>query len=631
MSAPSASDDRLGRFLTHHPRVASPPLTVYWLWNIKGALHKGVEVYVCPGDTIQWTELITMTSYTRSLMSRRQLLQFFGAGGLLLSSGGLLAACRSSDARPLEGRPPRPVTPTMPPTVAPGATAENQTENPADVEIRLTAVAAQVGLLPGRPTAIWSYQPARIRGDASIVQTLPESALGPIIRVRRGQRVRVHFTNSLPDPAQRSIIHWHGLVVPAAMDGHPRYAVAPGQTFTYDFTVNNRAGTAWFHPHPHGQTGHQVYRGLAGLFLISDDEERALGLPDGAYDLPLVIQDRTFDAANQLVYLPDSGPGGMRGGMGRMGGMGHGGMMATMMGFLGERILVNGRPDYTISVATRAYRLRLLNGSNARIYKLAWSTSEPLTVLGSDGGLLAAAVNRPYVMLAPGERVELWADFSRYPIGTTLTLESLAFSGAEDPGGMMGGGLSMGAAPPQGAPLRLLTVRVERAEAAGPPLPGRLASLERLRSADAVNAGQPRPVRLQLNGMQWLLNGRTFEMDGVTPEETVRQGSVEQWQIVNERNPGAMMDANGMAHPIHIHGVQFQVVDRQVASDLATGWESVRAGHVDEGWKDTVLVMPGERVALLMRFEQPPGLYLYHCHNLEHEDSGMMRNYQVLA
>jgi len=313
-----------------------------------------------------------------------------------------------------------------------------------DVDLVLRAVPSSVRLFSGTPTRVWTYQASLVRGRPGSLQTLPNNYLGPIVRVRRGQTVRVHFVNELPG---KSIIHWHGLRVPPAMDGHPRDAVAPGGSYTYDFPVLNRAGTYWFHPHPDGLAGPQVYYGLAGLFLVSDDEEEAAGLPTGPYDVPLVIQDRTFDRTNQLVY--------------QTGDM----MMDRTMGFLGDRILVNGQPDYSLGMATRPYRLRLLNGSNSRIYKLAWSDGTPLTVIGTDGGLLAAPVSRDYVTLAPGERVDLWADFSSRSVGTTLKLLSLGFSGVEGNDGMMGGGMGggsgMGSGPmPNGAPFPVLTVQV---------------------------------------------------------------------------------------------------------------------------------------------------------------------------
>ena len=147
---------------------------------------------------------------------------------------------------------------------------------------------------------------------------------------------------------------------------------------------------------------------------------------------------------------------------------------------------------------------------------------------------------------------------------------------------------------------------------------------------EAGNAAKPRQVVITNRMMTWQLNGRSFEMTGVAADEVGRVGELTAWEFVNERNPGQMMEQNGMAHPLHIHGTQFQVVERQVLPALKAGVESVRAGYVDEGWKDTVLVMPGERVKVLLKFVHP-GLFLYHCHNLEHEDQGMMRNFRVDA
>ena len=371
-----------------------------------------------------------MNRQTRNSIDRRQFLKGAGLLGLALAGGGAmsaLSACTfappgtaSPAAAPPTSAAVAPVTPTLTQVTA-GAAA-------ADLELALKATRGQVGILPGAETAVWRYQAELLSGDPASVTVLPGSYLGPILRVRQGQRVRVRFTNDLPEP---SIVHWHGLLVPDDMDGHPRFAVGAGQSYTYDFQVVNRAGTYWFHPHPHGLTGGQAYRGLAGLLIVGDDEEAALGLPQGEYDQPLVIQDRQFDAENQLVYLA-------QGGQGMMGGM-MGGGMAQMMGFLGDRILVNGQPNFTLPVATRAYRLRLLNGSNSRIYKLAWRDGTPLTVIATDGGLLEQPVQRPFVMLAPGERVELWADFTGRKSGDELFLDSQAFVGAE--GDELAGGM----------------------------------------------------------------------------------------------------------------------------------------------------------------------------------------------
>jgi FtsP/CotA-like multicopper oxidase with cupredoxin domain len=506
----------------------------------------------------------------------------------------------------------------------------------ADVEIDLRSQVSSADILPGGSTAVWKYEAALLKGDASVLTRLEGSYLGPIIRVKKGQRVRIHYANELPT-AQPSIVHWHGLRLPEDMDGGPRYAIAPGKKYVYEFQVNDRAGTYWFHPHPHGLTGLQVHNGLAGLFLVSDDEESALGLPSGDYDVPLVIQDRTFDAENQFVYLAKylakAEAGGMHGGHGMHGSSDSmapqmAAEMQTMMGFLGERVLVNGKPDFVLSAATRSYRLRLLNGSNARIYKLGWSDGRPVTVIGSDGGLLEQPVEKPYVMLAPAERVELWVDFRGRTEGEEITLQSLRFEGADDHGRMPG--MAAAETTAQGAPLTLFTVRIERSVDEPAQLPQTLSTIERLSPEQSSNAGSPHKVALTFRAMQWYINGRQYEMDEALPEETVKAGSTEIWEVINELNPGAMMDANGMAHPIHLHGVHFQVLGREVLPQLKAGWDTVRVGLIDEGWKDTVLVMPGERVRLAMTFGEHRGLFQYHCHNLEHESAGMMRNFCVV-
>jgi FtsP/CotA-like multicopper oxidase with cupredoxin domain len=529
--------------------------------------------------------------------------------GLVISGGihGLISSCSQQSSTPETTR------------------KSTKSSNPTtkfipDVEINLKALPINVAILPGQMTQVWSYAAELVKGNASNLQTIPGSYLGPIIRVSQGQRIRVNFQNNLP-ARQASIVHWHGLILPEDMDGHPRFAIQPGQTYVYEFEVINRAGMNWFHPHPHQLTGQQAYAGLAGLFIVTDPEEAALNLPNGAYEVPIVLQDRTLDANNQLLYL------GSKIGTPRQNGIGN---MSSMMGFLGEKLFVNGKPDFTLAAATRIYRLRILNGSNSRIYKLGWSNGDPLTIIGTDGSLLTQPVERKYVMLAPGERVDVWADFSKLKIGTEISLNSLAFSGAENAGGNnMGGMMGANNAPAVGTMMVLFKVKIDREEKETLQLPSKLAALPLLRPTDANNVNQPRPVELSLQGMKWVINGKSFEMDVAAPEETVKFNSIEQWEIINKLNPGAMMDAKGMAHPIHFHGVHFQVISRQVLPELAAGWQTVKDGYIDEGFKDTVLVMPGERVKLLMKFDKYSGLYAYHCHTLEHEDAGMMRNYLI--
>ena len=560
-------------------------------------------------------------------LTRRNFMRGSGfVGGLILSSGmhSLLSSCS----------PQQPSTSKIP-----AQNTVSRAPNPKfipDLEINLQAAPKTVQILVGQMTQVWSYAATLVKGDPTSLTAIPDSYLGPIIRVQTGQRVRVNFKNNLPQ-GQSSIVHWHGLILPEEMDGHPRFAIDPGQTYVYEFEVINQAGMNWFHPHPDMLTGQQAYAGLAGLFIVTDPEEAALKLPAGAYEVPIVLQDRTLDANNQLLYLGSKLGTPRNSGMGGMGRMNNSdrsgsgmGDMSSMMGFLGEQLFINGKPNFTLAAATRVYRLRILNGSNSRIYKLGWSNGSPLTVIGTDGSLLTQPVERKYVMLAPGERVDVWADFSKLKVGTELALNSLVFSGAENVGGSsMGGMMGSGNAPELGAAMKLFNVKIDRSEAEPLKLPSKLAALPLLRPADAINAAQPRPVELALQGMKWTINGQLFEMNAATPQETVKLNSIEQWEIINKLNPGAMMDAKGMAHPIHFHGVKFQVISRQVLPELAAGWQTVKDGYVEEGFKDTVMVMPGERVKLLMKFEKYSGLFAYHCHTLEHEDAGMMRNYRV--
>ena len=512
------------------------------------------------------------------MINRRQFLKITGAGATGLLTGGLSSF-----------------------GICEGARAAS---NPAgkfipDLDIALKATPAGIPILPGNPTGVWHYQGQVIKGERTSLINLERSYLGPIIRTYKGQKVRIRFTNDIAD---KTIVHWHGLHVPADMDGHPRLVIPNGESYVYEFEVRNRAGTYWYHPHPHGMTGPQVYGGLAGFFLVSDNEEKAVGLPTGEYDIPLVIQDRAFDNRNQLIYLS-----------------GH--RMEQMTGFLGDWILVNGHPDFILPVATRAYRLRLLNGSNSRIYKLAWQDGDPLTVIGTDGGLLETPAQRDYVMLGPGERLDLWVDFSRFSVGSETALISRPFEGGMLGGGRMGRGMmGSGAALPNGAGFPIFKLRVNRREKASLTLPKRLSTIKSYRPADAVNGDQPKKFYLEMRHMNWTINGRTFRMKEIVNDEKVRMNSLEIWEFINEGGGMGMMGGMNMPHPIHLHGKQFQVLERRGV---------LHEGYVDDGWKDTVLLMPGERIRILVRFGDYPGLFLYHCHNLEHEDMGMMRNYLI--
>lgn len=489
-----------------------------------------------------------------------------------------------------------------------------------DVELTLTAAPAEVALLPGAPTRVWRYTATVVRGPASTVQTLPGSYLGPVLHFRRGQRVRVRFENRLAEP---SIVHWHGLDVPEAADGHPRLAVDGGRDYVYDFEVVNRAGTYWYHPHPHMRTAAQVYQGLAGVVVVSDPEDEALGLPTGDASLVLVLQDRRFDAKNQLVY---ANGGAMAGDMGRRGGMGRGGggmgggmgaMMETMNGWLGDRLFVSGIHQPTRALERRAYRVRLLNGSNARFYKLAWSDGAPFTILGGDGGLLERARTRPFLTLAPGQRADLLLDASTRASGSSFSLRSVAY-----PADAVGHVGMMGVRSPlrQGAAIDLMSFTVRGGPAARLTLPERLCTPP---AAWARHDHAPvRRVPLTFMQMQWLIGGRTYDLTEVAAEETVAPGSTHIWEFRNEPNPMGM----AMAHPLHVHGTQFRVLARSGAAG-----NPLAEGISDTNATDTVLVLPGETVRVQITFSNYPGLYLYHCHILEHEDLGMMRNFRISA
>jgi FtsP/CotA-like multicopper oxidase with cupredoxin domain len=369
------------------------------------------------------------------------------------------------------------------------------------------------------------------------------------------------------------------------------------------------------------RTAEQVLMGLAGLFHVWDPvEELAVpGASTGANDLPVIIQDRVFDSNNQFVYQPN-----------------------PMWGYLGDRILVNGKPNAAFSLEPRAYRLRLLNGSNARTYKLAWSNGMALKVIGTDGGLLPAVETKNYVMLMPGERIDLWADFSSLA-RKQVVLRSLSF---EPGGGMMGGGMGgggggmggggggmggggggmggggggMGSTLAMGAAFDILTVNVGRRAATKPAL-GPLPPLAmRFDASNVPNFHAPRPFSLDMQQMVWTINGRVYEMEAVAMDEMVNNGETMAWEWINN---------TPIPHPMHIHNVQFQVVERTPSA--VSSYATINQGLVDSGWKDTVLVWPGERVKIAMHFEPYTGMYMYHCHILEHEDMTMMRNYMIMG
>ncbi|MDO8264422.1 MAG: multicopper oxidase domain-containing protein [Gallionella sp.] len=476
--------------------------------------------------------------------------------------------------------------------------------------LKIRATAANFPILPGPKTPISSpfllYQ----------TEHAGKAYQNPILRIESGSRFTASLDNALPEP---TIIHWHGLHTPAAMDGHPVNTIAAGGRYDYDFTVRNRGGTYWYHTHAHGLTAKQAYNGLASFFLVDDDDQRrlakALDLRLGVTDLPLVIQDKQFDAQGKLRYQPNA--------------------QESMMGWLGDVVLANLTPNAVQTVTPRTYRLRLLNGSNARIYRLAFVTGKKqlkFTVIGTDGGLIERPETVTEAFLAPGERLDVLLDAGQAQIGADIFLKSLAFDPMENEGPAMPGmaGMAHGgghAAPgvassrlPLGSEFNVLKLSVTAGERIVARLPAMLSKV----SAIPLQGATQRKIELSLKNMRFLINGRTFVMDEIAFD--VKRGAVEVWSISNP--------TLGMPHPMHIHGFSFQVLERlnspaQVSSSARFG-KGRTAG--DLGWKDTVLVWPGETVRIAIDFTHDfPGdqTYLLHCHNLEHEDAGMMINFRV--
>jgi suppressor of ftsI/bilirubin oxidase len=492
-----------------------------------------------------------------------------------------------------------------------------------DVEFEITARISKFSIIPGTHTTVFKYHGKLLKGPKNALKIMP-GYLGPILNLSQNQKIRIFFYNELPEP---SVIHMHGMHVPQRMDGHPVYAIERGERYVYEFEVKNPAGTNWYHSHTHGMTATQVYRGLAGLITITDEQEQKLELPSGVYDIPITIQDRRFTASNQLQYLH--------------------GMRERMIGFLGDTILVNGQANSTIPVKTRAYRLRILNGSNSRIYKLGWEDGTQLIAIGTDGGLLESPETYPYIMLAPAERIELWVDFSGRKVGSDLVLNSLEYQvtmphmggGMQGGRGRMGRGMGMmNGGLLQGEAFPIIKFHIAERVDDSPKLPEKLVSMRSLTERDISNPDRTVPIDIGMQHMSPQLNGRSFEMHEVMDIERIPVNTIQRIRISN--NHGMMGDGSGgmrgrggmmmsMAHPIHLHGQQFKVLSRTQTDRDSDGYNTVKDGFIGNGWKDTVLVMPGEEIEIIKPFEDYTGLFLYHCHNLEHEDMGMMRNFYV--
>ncbi len=468
----------------------------------------------------------------------------------------------------------------------------------------LTLTAGPAGLLPATLTT----------GDLGIAARHGgRRYVNPTLVLQRGERMRATLVNALDEP---TIVHWHGLAVDTRNDGNGSILVAPGERFGYDFTVSNRSGMYWYHPHPHGRTAPQTYGGLYGVLMVEDDEERALraalDLSPGTTEIPLVLQDRRAGTG----YAPTPAD--------------------LIHGFLGDDLFVNGTHCPYLDVATRLYRFRVLNACNARTLSLAFRTATgtpiPFTLIGNDGGLLPAPVQCTQAFVATAERIDVLVDLRHAAVGETVVLHTLAFdamhvegavSAPADPAAMEH---AMHQSPveqdhahagtwAEGAARSLLELRVRKRMAYDRRIPDKLSAIARI---DTANAHE-RSLRLGFAKGRWRINDRVFEM-GVTPIEVAR-GTVETWLL---RNYHA-----SMPHAMHLHGFAFEVQTRETGPDAIAALAVDAQGRLptDLGRKDTVLVWPGESVRVAIDFTHPfpgPQTYMFHCHNLEHEDAGMM-------
>ena len=420
--------------------------------------------------------------------------------------------------------------------------------------------------------------------------------LGPTIRCRAGDRVTLRVKNAL---AERTTLHWHGLHIPARYDGGPHQVVEPGAVWEPSFEIKQKASLCWYHSHLMGRTGEQVLRGLAGLFLIEDEESQSLRLPSeyGVDDIPLIIQDRRFNRDGSFDYLSA--------------------MPDVMMGYKGNVILVNGTVDPHFVLRRQRTRLRILNASNSRIYTLGRDDGVELVIIGSDGSLLERPVRQRRVRVGP-RRACRTAD--RCAGRRTIRLMSYP-----DPVRMRHGtghddgrhGRQYRDVPDHRAARRQvgdLRYDASRAADQGAELDRGASKRTRTFSLDMgmMGMGMGRMMGRGRMGGTMGINGRSMDMDRIDVQ--VPLGSIEIWEIVN---------ATPLAHPFHIHDIHFRVLDRDGEPPLP---------H-EQGLKDTVLVDPGSAVRVITEFADfadPQRPYMYHCHILEHEDAGMMGQFVVV-
>jgi blue copper oxidase len=438
--------------------------------------------------------------------------------------------------------------------------------------VKLNVTSGQHEFIKGKPTRTYGY-------SAPI--------LGPVIRLRRGDKVEMTVENAL-DFA--TTVHWHGLLVPGYNDGGPQQLIHPGKTWHPVLSIDQPAATLWFHPHPHHDTARQIYMGLAGIIIIDDGSDARLGLPRtyGVDDLPIILQDRSLDDGALEYDNNDNDP------------------LEIIYGARGDTFIVNGAIAPFTKVPMGLVRLRLLNATNAQNYELRFSDKRTFYVIASDGGFLSAPVAVTQLIISPAERFEILVDFAD---GKAVELEN----GPDEEMGLFG------RVAPDGSGDYVPVMRFEP-DAAIPgvrQIPTRLIELAAASRVSAVRHRQfilnsglcgSRPGTAAHADMLALvgINGKPYDIGRIDVE--TKLGTSEVWEIVSV----------GMAHPFHVHGALFRILTIEGAPP---------APHLT-GWKDVVLV--DDKAELLVAFNRPASRghpFMYHCHILEHEDAGLMGQY----
>ena len=407
----------------------------------------------------------------------------------------------------------------------------------------ITQMEADVEIIPGTTTRIWGYNGI---------------TPGPTIVAKRGRQVKVRQYNALPE---HTTTHLHGGHIEAASDGHPVDFVEPNNFKDYTYSNIQRATTLWYHDHAEYLTAPHVYKGLAAFYIINDDNELSLNLPSGDKEVPMVIQDRSFNADGSFAYT------------------------GNRSGELGDTILVNGAPQPYMEVSNTKYRFRILNGSNRREYILALSNGQQMIQIGTDGGLLPSPVNMDTIFMSPAYRSDIVIDFSQVPVGQSVVLQNLDGSGST---------------------AEIMRFDVVSSETDTSDVPAVLSTdIVPLQEADAVVT---RRFTFSMRRGNWVINGQAYDPNRVDVNPKIN--TTEIWELTNR----SMMN-----HPVHIHDIMWQVLD---VNGRDPGTELM-------GERDTFVVRPMSTVRVIGHFERYTGLYVFHCHNLEHEDFAMMANFEV--